>query len=117
MPTKNVAYCGLNCSLCPACMATIADSIEQKEKVAEEWTKNFGQPFKAKDINCMGCKSDGPYFSHCSNCEIRSCATAKAIPNCGNCTDYPCGKLDHIFKSMPVAQDCLDAVNEAVQRK
>jgi hypothetical protein len=117
MPAKNVAYCGLNCGMCPAYIATVKDSNEERAKVAELWTKEFGASFKAEDINCMGCKSEGPLFSHCSNCEIRSCASGKNMPNCGHCSDYACSKLDHIFKSMPVARDCLDAVQEACRNK
>jgi hypothetical protein len=87
--------------------------MEQKEKVAKDWSQQFGATIVAQDINCMGCKSEGPYFNHCNICEIRSCASEKSIPNCGHCGDYACSKLDHIFKAIPVARDCLDAVQEA----
>jgi hypothetical protein len=86
MPAKNVTYCGLNCGMCPAYIATVKDSNEERIKVAELWTKEFGTAIKAEDINCMGCKSEGPHFSHCSNCEIRSCASGKSIPNYGHCS-------------------------------
>ena len=113
MPAKNFAFCGLNCGMCPAYLATAAGSMEQREKVAAEWSVQFGAEIKPEDINCLGCKSEGPFFNFCEKCEIRICAKRKALPNCGHCQDYACSKLDHIFQAMPIAKDILDAINEA----
>ena len=77
----------------------------------------IGATIDAKDVNCMGCKSEGLYFNHCNACEIRACATEKSIPNCGHCSDYACAKLTYIFKAVPAARDSLDAVKEARQGK
>lgn len=114
MPAKFIAKCGLNCRECLAYKATIADSDELRKKTAEEWTVQFGAKIDYKDINCLGCKSDGPIFNHCKVCEIRSCSSEKNIPNCGHCKEYPCSKLNHIINHVPAAKDILDTVQEAV---
>ena len=57
--------------MCPAYLATAADSMEQKEKVAKDWSQQFGATIVAKDINCMGCKSEGPYFQGHAGCPGR----------------------------------------------
>ncbi|MCG8568580.1 MAG: DUF3795 domain-containing protein [Spirochaetes bacterium] len=110
------AYCGLQCDECPAYQATISEKIEEKEKVAKLWSKEFGVNFTAADINCTGCKSKGVKFSHCGNCEIVKCNKEKELENCGVCDDYPCNKVDHVLTAVPAAKDRLDAVHQAKQR-
>jgi len=113
MPAKNIAACGICCSMCPAYLATIADSDEQRRKVAEKWTVEFKTEVKPESVNCLGCNSEGPLFSHCSQCEIRKCAEEKNVPNCAHCNEFACSRLDNIFAAVPGAKDTLDAVHQA----
>ncbi len=113
MPAKNIAACGICCSACPAYLATIADSDKQRKKTAEEWTIMFKTEMKAESINCMGCRSDGPLFSHCHECGIRKCAEEKDIPNCAHCGEFACSRLDNILAAVPAAKDTLDAIRQA----
>ncbi|MGD9201560.1 MAG: DUF3795 domain-containing protein [Chitinispirillia bacterium] len=102
-----LAHCGLDCSQCDAYLATFKNDSELKTQTAEKWSAQYGGNFKAQDINCMGCRSDGPHFSHCSNCEIRSCSFSKGYENCGQCPDFSCQKVEHVLKHDPGARHRL----------
>jgi len=111
---KYIGMCGLDCSSCPAFIATFIatknnnDSL--REKTAKEWTERYRKDgrnrptVKAEDINCNGCLSDGPIYLYCRQCKIRQCGLEKKITNCRKCTNYnSCDKLkelqSHFFKS------------------
>jgi len=106
MKEKYVAMCGLDCSSCPAFIATKNNNDELRKKTAEEWTKKYVSrdepPVKPEDINCLGCLSQvRPIYSNCLKCEIRKCGLVKGIKNCEECKDYKCDKLielqSHLF--------------------
>ena len=104
--SEMLAYCGLLCNECLAYKATVNNDQEMREKTAESWSKMFGGDIKAEDINCMGCSSD-VLFSHCKVCEIRSCATEKALSNCGGCDSFACDKVEGILKHDTAARERL----------
>lgn len=52
-----VAYCGINCSECPAYIATQTNDDTKRKQVAEEWQKVFNPNIKPEAINCDGCTS------------------------------------------------------------
>jgi hypothetical protein len=106
MEEKYIAMCGLDCSSCPAFIATKNDDDKLREKTAEEWTKRYCStrrpPVEIKDINCSGCLSKGGLlYQNCFKCEIRKCGFAKGIKSCKECKDYKCDKLielqNHFF--------------------
>lgn len=107
MSNLMLAHCGLDCSKCEAYVATINKDLELKTQVADKWSTQFGGAFKALDINCMGCRSDGPHFCHCSNCEIRACSNGKGYEHCGQCPEFSCEKVEHVLKHDPGARDRL----------
>ena len=78
-----MAYCGLMCSECRACKATVADDMSLREKTAETWSSMFGAGIKPEDINCLGCDSD-VRFSLCNVCGTRSCAREKRSATADN---------------------------------
>jgi len=85
-----VSYCGLLCNECPVYIATAQNDNLMKAKLAKEYSSESSQ-FSAHDINCCGCFSETNKLSKiCSNCEIRNCAEAKEVKNCGHCDNYPC---------------------------
>lgn len=112
MNEQSLAYCGLNCSICPALLATKSGKLEEKTKVAAEWSKAYKIDLKAEDINCTGCKSDGPKFSHCSKCEIRKCSIQKKLDNCGYCNEYVCENVKMVVDHVPEAKEALDTINK-----
>ncbi|MEW5736813.1 MAG: DUF3795 domain-containing protein [Thermodesulfobacteriota bacterium] len=92
-----IACCGLNCGQCEIYKATRSDAAE-RVRVAEAWSRKFGFHLKAEDISCDGCaRNGGRLFSHCTQCKVRSCCREKALPNCAQCQEAPCGKLAELF--------------------
>jgi len=66
-----IAFCEINCAECPTFLATQENNDRKREKVAEQWSKDYRTEIKAKDINCDGCLSGkGTLFSHRNVCEI-----------------------------------------------
>ena len=106
-----IAYCGLACHECEVFLATREDDNKKRVKVANRWSKRYNTIFERHDINCDGCKSQtGRLFKYCLTCEIRQCGIGKGIENCGHCHEYPCEKLDPIFKVAPGLKDRLSAI-------
>jgi hypothetical protein len=112
---KMIAFCGINCAECPTFLATQEDNDHKREKVAEQWSKDYQMQIKAKDINCDGCLSEtGRLFSHCNVCEIRKCGQEKKIENCAHCNEYPCQKLNNFFAMVPYGKVTLDEIRKTL---
>jgi len=122
MIEEKIAYCGLICEECPAYLATREKDPQKRRKlrakIASICNKLYKLELTAEDINdCDGCFADTDrIFSGCLNCEIRKCAIEKGVKNCAYCEEYPCSKLDIIFKSEPEAKKRLDK-KKVVNRK
>ncbi|MFX1266428.1 MAG: DUF3795 domain-containing protein [Promethearchaeota archaeon] len=114
--SKIIAYCGLNCSDCPAYIATQKNDTNELEKIAKKWS-NERMQFHAKDILCDGCFSDGRIFQGCHECDIRTCARKKGLKSCAYCEDYPCELLSIAFgKSVdPSAKERLDEIKKNIE--
>ena len=86
---KMIAYCGLNCELCDAYLATINDDQELREKTAKSWAELNNAPILPEHINCQGCRTEGVKTVFCySLCQIRQCALKKGIETCGDCVAW-----------------------------
>lgn len=110
---KLIAYCGLNCTECPAFIATKNDDNAKRKETAELWTKQFGQEIKPEDINCEGCLPDtGKKLGYCFVCEIRKCGQEKGMENCAYCADYACEKLEKFFQMAPQNKATLDEIRK-----
>ena len=108
---KMVGCCGIVCSDCPVLLATRKNDDAERQRVAEIFTKQYGKEYKAEDINCDGCLSDGSrIFSYCSVCEIRKCGKERSVANCGSCADYPCERLSKLFAEYGKAKETLDEI-------
>jgi hypothetical protein len=106
---KMMAMCGLDCGQCPAFLATMHDSDEERKKTAETWTKMYGHEIKPEEINCYGCLSVGKkLLAHCAVCEIRKCGLERSVVNCAACPEYPCEKLSKFFEIAPEAKGNLE---------
>jgi len=112
---KMIAFCGINCAECPTFLATREDNDHKREKVAEQWSKDYQMQIKQEDINCDGCLSDkGRLFSHCKVCEIRKCGQGKNIKNCAYCIEYPCQKLENFFVQVPYGRANLGEIRKTL---
>lgn len=110
-----IGMCGLVCTECPAYQATQKDDDEERKRVAEMWTKEYGAEIKPEDINCVGCTvSGGKHFSYCGKCEIRTCGMEKKAENCAHCAEYACEKLGKFFEMVPQAKAKLDEVKSSL---
>lgn len=110
---KNVACCGLDCSTCDAWKATVNNDIDLRNATAEKWRVMYNAPGLTPEmINCNGCLSEGPRFSHCAECQIRNCAIAKGYKTCADCTDLEnCVTIAGIYKYVPEALSNLKNMN------
>jgi hypothetical protein len=105
---KTIAYCGLNCAECGAFVAMKNDDWALREKTAAEWTVAHNFNFTPEMINCTGCKGDGVQIGHCSNCEMRKCALAKGVVNCGACADFKtCKTINDFIAVVPAVAENL----------
>jgi len=66
---QSIVCCGNNCTVCP----------------------------KFKENICAGCMTD-QVFGECLKCEPRSCCREKQLPNCAQCLQYPCSKIDAMYE-------------------
>lgn len=106
-----VGYCGIICSDCPVLIATEKDDDMERRRVAEIFTKQYGDKYKPEDINCDGCIGDRPrIFGYCNVCEIRKCGEGRNVNNCAHCSEYPCEKLSHLFSKYSKAKETLDGI-------
>jgi len=110
---KIIAYCGINCSECPAYLATQKDDYEEIKKVAKEWSDE-SMSFKPEDIYCDGCTSEGKHFEWCSDCPIRICCQEKGFENCAYCDDYFCDNLKMTFDKTPSAKERLNEIRQNI---
>jgi hypothetical protein len=114
MKEKIIAYCGLDCAKCPAFLASERLSMEERKKVAEQWSKEFNFQFTANDIDCVGCtQKQGKQVGHCAVCEIRLCGLKRELQTCAGCPDYACAKLEGFIKNIPDARANLEALRGA----
>jgi hypothetical protein len=112
---KLIAYCGIVCSDCPAYIATKANDQAALEAVAAQWREEYNVPnITAKSVLCDGCLSGPNKVWHCAECDIRICGIAQNVANCAYCVDYPCGKLERFFGSVPAVRVTLDQIHQAL---
>ena len=107
---KIIACCGINCAECGAYLAHKNNDQALREKTAAEWTKMHNFNFTADMINCTTCKGNGVQIGHCSQCEIRKCATGKNVLHCGVCADFKtCKTINDFLKHVPSVKENLVA--------
>ena len=115
---KIIAVCGLACDDCPAFTATLKDDQLEKERVAKMWSSSEF-PLKAEDISCEGCTTvKGKLMKFCETCQVRQCGMEKNVSNCAYCGDYPCDKLNEVWKMFESgeAKKILDMINTELMK-
>ena len=116
---KIIAYCGLNCSECPAYVATQSGDPAALERVAAQWREAFNMPdLTAESVICDGClqKDGGRLSGYCATCAIRACAVERGVVNCAHCADYACDKLTAFWAHAPEAQATLEQIRAGTLR-
>lgn len=101
---QSIAYCGLDCSECPAFIAKRDNNQELREKTAKEWSGG-GFQIQPEEVNCNSCHSDKDLLTFCAKCSVRNCAIEKGFNTCADCGDYPCSdKLETLWKQLNTPQ-------------
>jgi len=105
-----ISVCGIDCAKCPAFLATASNDIDEKRKIASEWSGDE-YSFTAEEITCFGCTSkDKTLMRFCYSCEIRNCALKKKLLNCAFCNDFPCAMMSKIYEKNPEAKQNLTKI-------
>lgn len=91
---RHIAYCGLDCNMCPAFLFTRAGNESGLEETAKRWSEASGERIDGKSIACDGCKSSSSRKNvYCSRCPIANCAKGKGYETCAECGEFPCSTL------------------------
>jgi hypothetical protein len=109
--TQLMAFCGLDCSQCPAYIATQANDIPKLTSLAQEW---FDGATDHTIILCDGCNANGRIMQWCAECPTRTCAVERGFPNCAHCSDYGCEKLMMVFSQSEDAKSNLDRIRASL---
>ena len=96
-----IGYCGLDCEICEARIATINDDNEMREKIAKLWSELNNVEISSEMINCVGCRVEGVKTPFCDSiCPIRQCPLDKKYETCADCNELEeCKKVKQIFKN------------------
>lgn len=107
---ERIGYCGLDCEVCDAYLATIHDDQALREKTAKLWAELNQAPILPEHINCMGCRVDGSKTVFCERmCAIRQCALKKGVTTCGGCPELEsCQTVGAIIQNNPAARKNLE---------
>ena len=114
-----IAFCGLNCEVCEARLATVNDDDKLREKVSKEWSELNSVEITPEMINCTGCRIEGVKTPFCDSlCPIRQCGRSKGYETCGNCPELEkCEKVGMITGNNPDAlQNLKTAGKEAAKQ-
>jgi hypothetical protein len=97
-----IAMCGLVCDDCIAFFATQKDDDKLREKVVEAWS-TVEEPLRLEDVDCDGCTAGKRLHSFCQVCEVRKCGLQRSVDNCAYCNEFPCKRLERLWKSFRTA--------------
>jgi hypothetical protein len=107
MTTQLMAFCGIDCSICPAYIATQANDIAKLTSLAQEW---FEGSTDYSIIVCDGCNTNGRIMKWCGECPTRACAIEREHENCAYCEDFGCEKLLKVFEMSVDARTNLERI-------
>ena len=116
---ESIAYCGVDCAICDIYIATQNDDNTIRQRLIEQWHKDFKIDLSLEDINCNGCKTGKSYFFYCQHCRINKCITKKELENCAYCEQYACKKLQKEFNrglADPQGKKNLDKIYEELKK-
>ncbi|MCK9332428.1 MAG: DUF3795 domain-containing protein [Candidatus Cloacimonetes bacterium] len=109
--SEYLCYCGLYCKMCSLVNGLPQQAQQLFETMKEDGWESFGKYeypdfeafwkvldfLKHKDKTCALCQGG------CGDpsCEIRICAQNKHLAVCAFCDEFPCAKLESLFKAYP----------------
>lgn len=82
-----LAYCGIDCSACPAYKGTVQGDLSLLEEAARTFADGACE---VKDWVCLGCPPADQQFlaKYCESCGVRRCAVERGVQNCAACDDF-----------------------------
>ena len=109
MTREYIAYCGLDCALREARIATVNNDDALRRKVAKEWSELNSAQITPEMIHCVGCRIAGVKTPFCDSlCPIRQCALGKGVETCGDCREMDdCPRLGMIVNTNAQALETL----------
>jgi hypothetical protein len=111
MSNQIIAYCGINCSECPALIATREADIDKLRTLALEW---YNEENDTTSCLCDGCNVPGRKNKHCVECGVYLCASQRGEINCAYCDDYGCETLTKLFDMIPIAKENLERIRASL---
>ncbi len=113
---NTLAFCGLDCTTCPAFIAKATNNDALRQETAQNWAK-LGYHVRPEEINCDGCHSDGILLPTCQNCTVRNCGRENSLNSCAECKDYPCQDLQRLWSTLhaPQAKIRLDSLKKKIK--
>lgn len=99
-----ISPCGINCETCPAYLVSISGDMEEKKKLAKEWS-NTDCEFEPEEIYCTGCLSSD--WKMTKECKTRACIQSKDYTSCAQCDTYPCPRC--------AKNDNIDSIRESIK--
>ena len=111
MSEQMLSYCGIDCSVCPAYIATQAMDIEKLTTLAGQW---FDGAVDYAIVLCDGCKGQNRIMKWCSECPTRACAVEHHVENCAYCGDYGCQKLLKVFEMSDEPRKNLERIRASL---
>lgn len=94
---KIIAVCGLICNNCIAYVSTQKNDEKLRQKAIDAWSTET-ERLKPSDIDCDGCQVGKRIYKFCSACEVRKCGSVRGVKNCAYCAEYPCEKLENLWR-------------------
>ena len=110
-----VAMCGLLCNECIVYVAAHKNDIEDlRQKAIEAWSIKTGK-LTPSGIDCDGCQVGKRICKFCSTCKVGKCGLEKGLTKCGHCSEYPCEKLEKLWKAFrSVSRDVMKASLDSI---
>lgn len=105
-----IAPCGIDCSVCDAFIATRDNNAALKQKLADNFKKQFGKDISFAELDCDGCSPEGRHIGFCARCAIRSCAFGKGYATCAECSEFPCDQGSFIWTTNSKSRATLEAL-------
>ena len=102
-PRLDLAYCGLDCTLCDEYRATRSGDVVALEAARVRWGHESLQ-----DTLCDGCRGGGRLTGSCSRCAVRICAGVRGVASCAACPEYACAPLEQVLARTPAAREALE---------
>jgi hypothetical protein len=114
---EDLAYCGIDCTVCDVYKATLHGDEEARRRAHKLWEKTAQVHWGMKTLdpailNCKGCRAEGSeIFRGCRSCPIRRCCRKRGLASCGLCPEWrDCERLAELFADTPQARKNLEAI-------